>query len=370
VAAAVEEAADRAASRGAPQVAAELSALAVRLTPPESAADRLRRRLATADLQILAGADAPARAALEELSNELPPGPERAGVLARLLLIVPQSGFQGPLELSERALAEPGIEEETRAAVYRERGGIWLQLGDLGRARSELAAATESADRSGSALARAHALGSLGLFDALAGEPDPPEFWKRARAFEQQVDGQAIFYGPLQSHGMQLMYAERLDEGRDALHEAYRRAEGCGDEHALGALELHLVELEVRAGDLESARRHADHSLQRAGQAGLEIDTGASLYAKALVDAYQGCVVEARAAIEEGIGLAESAEDTIFRAQNLIVLGFLELSLGHVVEAARILRPIWDELAAMGYGEPSVYPVLPNAVEALIAGPV
>jgi DNA-binding CsgD family transcriptional regulator len=364
VAAAVEEAADRAASRGAPEAAAELSALAVRLTPQDAAADRLRRRLATADLQILAGADAPARAALEELSNELPPGPERASVFARLLWIFPQNDLRGSLELSERALAEPGIDEETCAAVYVQRGGIWLQLGDVERARSELAAAADSAERSGSAAARAQALGNLGLFDALAGEPRPPEFWKRARAIEQEVDGQAIFYGPHQAQGMQLMYAERLDEGRQALHEAYRRAEGCGDEHALAAIELHLVELEVRAGDLESARGHADRSFQRAGQTGLEVDTGASLYAKALVDAHVGREDDARAAIQEGIALAD--RDRIFRMQNLIVLGFLELSLGRAAEAASILRPLWDELAGMGYGEPSVYPVLPNAVEALI----
>jgi DNA-binding CsgD family transcriptional regulator len=365
VAAAVEEAASRAASRGAPEVAAELSTLAVRLTPHDAAADRLRRRLATADFQVVAGSDSPARAALEELSNELPPGAERAGVFARLLRSFPQGDLGGALELSERTLAEPGIDEETRAAVYGERGSTWLQLGDLGRARSELAAAAEAAERSGSAAARAGALGWLGLFDALAGEPRPTEFWKRAQAFEQEADGQAIYYGPLQTHGMQLMYAERLDEAREVLHKAYRRAEGSGDEHLLGAIELHLVELEVRAGDLESARRHAERSLQRVGQAGLEVDTGASLYGKALVDAYQGRTDDARATTQEGIALA--GEDTIFRAQNLIVLGFLELSLGRAAEAARILRPLWDELAGMGYGEPSVYPVLPNAVEALVA---
>jgi DNA-binding CsgD family transcriptional regulator len=365
VAEAVEGAASRAAARGAPEVAAELSALAVRLTPQYAPADRLRRRLATADSQILAAADVPARAALEQLVDELPPGPERAGVLARLLWIFPQNDLRGAFELSERVLAEPGIEDETRASVYSQRGMIWLQLGDVRRARSELAAAAESAERSGSAVARAEALANLGLFDVLAGEPPSPAFWKRARALEREIDGQAIQYGPHQSHGMQLMYAERLDEAREALHEAYRRAERCGDEHLLGSIELHLVELEVRAGDLETARRHADHSLQRSGQSGLEIDTGASLYAKALVDAYVGRVDDARAAIEEGIAVAD--RDRIFRAQNLIVLGFLELSLSRAAEAARILRPLWDELAEMGYGEPSVYPVLPNAVEALVA---
>ncbi|HEV2901842.1 MAG TPA: AAA family ATPase [Gaiellaceae bacterium] len=367
VAAAVEEAADRAAARGAPEVAAELSALAVRLTPHDATSDRLRRRLATADFQILAGAPEPARAAAEELLSELPAGAERAGVFARLMRIASRSDFRAALDLSERTLAEPGIDEETRALVYRDRGQIWMNLGDLSRARAELVEAADSAERSGSAFARAEALGFLGLFDAFAGEPRPPEFWKRARAFEDDLGGRAISYGPLQSHGIQLMYAERLDEGRAALEEAYRRAETCGDDYALGTAQLHLVELEVRAGDLESARRYADSFFQVLGQAGYEVDYGAALYGKSLVDAYQGRVDEARAALEEGVALAESSEDRIFLAQNLAVLGFLELSLGRAAEAARVLRPLWDELAGRGHAEPSVYPVLPNAVEALVA---
>jgi ATP/maltotriose-dependent transcriptional regulator MalT len=367
VAAAVEEAAGRAAARGAPEVAAELAALAVRLTPHAAAPDRLRRRLATADFQILAGTPELARPAVEELLSELSPGAERAGVLARLMRIASRSDFRAALDLSERTLAEPGIDDETRALVHRDRGQIWMNLGDLSRARSELVEAAESAERSGSAFARAEALGFLGLFDAFAGEPRPPEFWKRARAFEDDLEGRAISYGPLQSHGIQLMYAERLDEGRAAMEEAYRRAETCGDDYALGTAQLHLVELEVRAGDLESARRHADSFFQVLGQAGYEVDYGAALYAKALVDAYQGRADEARAALEEGVALAESAEDRIFLAQNLAVLGFLELSLGRVAEAARVLLPLWDELAGIGHGEPSVYPVLPNAVEGLVA---
>jgi DNA-binding CsgD family transcriptional regulator len=367
VAAVVQEAAGRAASRGAPEVAAELSALAVRLTPRAAAGERMQRRLATADFQILAYAYAPARATLEELVDELPPGADRAGVLARLMRIFPQGDLPGALDLSERALAEPGIDDETQAGVYGHRGLIWASLGEVRRARSDLVAAAESAERSGSSMARAQALGLLGFLDAVAGERRPPEFWRRARAFEQEVDGRAIAYGPSQSHGIQLMWAELLDEGREALQEAYRRAEACGDDFALGAAQLYLVELEIRAGDLESARRHADSLFQLVGQAGMEVQHGWTLYAKALVDAYQGRSDDARAAIDEGVTLAESVGDRIFRTQLLAVLGFLELSLGRAAEAADALRPLWDGIAAMGYGEPSMYPILPNAIEALVA---
>jgi ATP/maltotriose-dependent transcriptional regulator MalT len=367
VAAAVEQAARQAAARGAPDVAAELSTLSVRLTPRDAGGDRLRRRLASVDFEMVASEYAPARATLEQLLDELSPGAERAGVLARLMRIVQETDLRGGLVLGERALDEPGIDDETRASVYRDRGLIWLNLGDLGRSRTELAAAAEAAERSGSPFACAEALGLLGLFDAFAGKPRPPEFWKRARAFEEKVEGRAADYGPLQSHGMQLMYADRLDEAREVLHEAQRRAQAWGDVVSVETADLHLVELEVRAGDLKSARRHADSFFLVLGKAEFELSHGPALYGKALVDAYQGHAGDARAAIEEGLAAADRASDRLFRAQNLAVLGFLELSLGQTAEAASVLRPVWDELKGMGYGDPSIVPVLPNAVEALIA---
>ena len=86
----------------------------------------------------------------------------------------------------------------------------------------------------------------------------------------------------------------------------------------------------------------------------------------ALADVYRGYVDAARAAAETGIALSDGVGDVIFATQNRGVLGFLELSLGDAAAADRQLRSLWPRLAAMGYGEPSVYPVLPNAIHALL----
>ena len=67
-----------------------------------------------------------------------------------------------------------------------------------------------------------------------------------------------------------------------------------------------------------------------------------------------------------GLALAEAGHDEIFRIQNLAVLGFLELSLGNTAEAVRLLRPLPARLIALGWREPTVYPVWPNAIEALV----
>jgi DNA-binding CsgD family transcriptional regulator len=58
--------------------------------------------------------------------------------------------------------------------------------------------------------------------------------------------------------------------------------------------------------------------------------------------------------------------DTIWDIHNEAVLGFLDLSVGDPRAAADRLAPLWARAVERGYGEPSVFPVLPNAIHALL----
>jgi DNA-binding CsgD family transcriptional regulator len=91
-----------------------------------------------------------------------------------------------------------------------------------------------------------------------------------------------------------------------------------------------------------------------------------ALYARALVDAHLGRVEAARAAAEQGSALAAAMGDEIFRVLNEHILGFLELSLGDPARAHARLGPLVGALHAMGLGEPTLFPVLPDTIEALI----
>jgi DNA-binding CsgD family transcriptional regulator len=51
---------------------------------------------------------------------------------------------------------------------------------------------------------------------------------------------------------------------------------------------------------------------------------------------------------------------------NRFALGFLELSLGDVAEADEILRPLPPRLVELGWDEPSLFPVWPSSIEALV----
>ncbi|HET7854822.1 MAG TPA: LuxR C-terminal-related transcriptional regulator [Gaiellaceae bacterium] len=88
------------------------------------------------------------------------------------------------------------------------------------------------------------------------------------------------------------------------------------------------------------------------------------LYVRALIAALRGDVETTRLLAQRGLELVPGK--SIFFVQLESVLGFLELSLGDAAAAAEHLRPLPALLDRMGYGEPSVNRVLPNAIEALV----
>jgi hypothetical protein len=115
VAEALEAAAQHAVLRGAPASAAELAELAAQRTPQDDQERRWRRTIEAGLRHATAGDFARARALLEPLLGELPPGPLRGEVLLNLADI----GWDDDLErisLAERALVE--IDDDVSRAQY------------------------------------------------------------------------------------------------------------------------------------------------------------------------------------------------------------------------------------------------------------
>jgi DNA-binding CsgD family transcriptional regulator len=200
------------------------------------------------------------------------------------------------------------------------------------------------------------------LAEALAGDPVDPDVvaWAGDR-FEAYRD----HYPPAVSAALWLMYRDRLDEARAVLSDLAQHALERGEEDIWSTASLHLAELECRAGRYAIASELA--AAVRASELGeLDQPLSAVLYVAACADAYRGRVEEARAGAERGLELARGADDTFFAIQNECVLGFLDLSLGDPPAAAERLTPLWPRLVSLGYGEPSAFPVLPNAIHALL----
>jgi hypothetical protein len=107
VAAALEQAADRACNRGAPDTAAGLAARAVTLTPPDQGAVLARRRIQISEYRYHAEDMHGAHAELRTLIAELPPGEHRAEALLWLACVrKAQNGTVEAAELARASLAE------------------------------------------------------------------------------------------------------------------------------------------------------------------------------------------------------------------------------------------------------------------------
>jgi DNA-binding CsgD family transcriptional regulator/tetratricopeptide (TPR) repeat protein len=360
VAASLDEAVRFAARRGAHEAAAELAELAIRATPEDLADARVRRRLAAAELHLQTGNVAAARPLFDAVLPEAT-GDDRARALLGLCRTA--GGGPGTIELLGQALDATG-DDRVRAEIELERAGALHALGGIQAARPAARAAVEAARAAGDPVLLTYAVATSSMLELMAGEPVDLPALEEAVLLEQAVG--PLAYPPSVVLGMCLQFADRLREACAVLEASVARAEARGDENARHVALFHLAETECRAGLYDRAAEHADEAVAGAEEMEHEQARGAALYTKALADTYRGRADEARAAAEAGIAIADRIGDRPFGLQHRGGLGFLELSLGDAEAADALLRPLWPEFAAMGYGDASVLPVLPNAVEAMI----
>jgi DNA-binding CsgD family transcriptional regulator len=170
VASSLDDAARRASARGAPDAAAVLWEQARRLTPAGAGEQARRRGIEAAERHFDAGDAERARALLQEVAAEAPPGRQRAHALARLGWVrAHREGFQAGADAFRAALASDAGDVALRVQV--EEGLAWCL-----HSTSGLPAA--GADRT---------LGRLAALVAAAGMHEPALFRFHGDAVEAKV---------------------------------------------------------------------------------------------------------------------------------------------------------------------------------------
>ena len=129
---------------------------------------------------------------------------------------------------------------------------------------------------------------------------------------------------------------------------------------------VYLAELELRAGNWDLAARYASEGLESTVETGLEEAREVHLWSTALVAAHRGDIETARANASEGLRIAEAHGDVFHVVTNRSALGFLELSLGNAQDAHGWLGPLVELTDRWGLRQPSVFPFLPDEIEALV----
>jgi DNA-binding CsgD family transcriptional regulator len=366
VAVELEAASAIAALRGAPVAAAELAELSVSLTPGDAGKEVLRRRLLLAADHHYASGDAErSRVILEPLLEQLQAGSERAAVLRRL-----GESSTDDFERSERLLEQAFVEAESDPRLRAE---IVMPRVLTAFLRHGPAAAVKLARNSAGVVEDSGDLVLLAMFLAelsfveLCAEGVTSGVLERALELEQQVGPLPTQATPTFVEGLRLMYADEHEPAREALERAHAAAVARGDEPAQDNVLLFLTELACRAGDWGRADEHAEAMLQAGERWGLELQGGAALWIRGLVDAYLGRLDQARARATEGVARSREENEQAFLERNLALLGLIDLSTGDYPAAAERLAPVVRRRQERGAGEPSLYPARELAIEALVA---
>jgi DNA-binding CsgD family transcriptional regulator len=365
VAAALDEAAPYALGRGAPAAAAELSEIAAQLTPPGDPPARRRRRLAAAEAHRLAGDRDRARAILDELLAEAPPGPQRADVLFALAR-ARRADLPTLARWCESALSEAGDDHQRAAEILAYLSWVRLLEGRVRDALVQARAALEHAELAGDDELLARAIARVAMAETWTLEVTPG-LLERGVAIERGVGDRLEFHeSPRVTLARRLMCLSDFDAARPLLADAEERATAGGDEGTRAHLLFHRFQVEWFAGCWAYADALATAALELADQLRDEQYRAIALYARALLDAHLGRVEAARAGASESLAIAEALSDSLFGVQSRTVLGFLALSSGDGAEADRQLRPLPAWLHANGWHEPTDF-AWANAIEAMIA---
>lgn len=364
VAAALDEAAPRALGRGAPAAAAELSEIAATLTPPGDPSARRRRRLAAAEAHRLAGDRDRARAILDELLAEAPPGEQRADVLFTLAR-VRRADLPTLARWCESALTEAGDDHRRAAEILVYLSWVRLLEGRvrdaLAHARAALAHAEYAADDE--LLARAIARAAMAETWTLE---ITPGLLERGLVIERRLGRRLEFHeSPSVTYARRLMCVADFDAARPLLADAENQAMAAGDEGTRAHVLFHRFQVEWFTGRWAEADELANLALGLADQLGDDQYRVIALYARALLDAHLGRVETAHTCATEALAIAEAVSDDLFAVQNRTVLGFIALSRGDLASADRELRALPAWLYSNGWREPTDF-AWPNAIEAMI----
>jgi DNA-binding CsgD family transcriptional regulator len=360
-AAVLDEAAERAHARGAPETAAELAQEAIRLTPQTDVVRAGDRELAVASYLADAGQTADACQWLDRLLAGELSGPPRA----RALLL--RVGLDHDVEAASRRIAEAlehaGEEPTLRTGVLLRLSGVERYRGNLAAseeaARQALAAAEESEDPA----QLAFALAIVAHRAHLSRRPEH-ELLDRALALA------AVHGTPPQTPTVRSMVGEQLlREGdlsgaRDVLEGELRAAVDAGVEPERARILSDLTDVETLAGNWQLAAQYLDEAWEISNDGDDQWGQPEVLRRKARLAALRGDVETARRLVADGIGRAEGMHWPYLAAMNRWTLGLLELSLGEPARAWPELRdaartPTWRGLEVLN--------AIADAVEALAA---
>jgi DNA-binding CsgD family transcriptional regulator len=364
VATELEQAASIAEARGAQETAALLAEEAIRLTPADGE-PRWRRTVAAAYHLYRIGENARGRELLERLVDVMPGGPLRA----RALFILAHVDEVNEFGHARAALQESGIDEDLRFRLELLQA-VHAMDGDLERAVELFRRAARTATAARNDPQRAVAACYVAYGNCYLGRPiDMEELdWavaKVERTTRDVRERRHFGWEPRDVRGRIISTNGDDDRARGDFEHCLVRSVELGDEPGTLSARAFLLRVEISAGNLAAALRHAEEVEEIARH----ITTG-SVSARAWgtvawVYAWAGRIDAAREAAARALVVPTPLSETERWTRS--ELGLLELSLGDAEAAYRELARAVELLRSSGIRHPGFFWFWHDAFEAYVA---
>jgi DNA-binding CsgD family transcriptional regulator len=368
VASALDEAAQIARARGAPQASAEFRERACHLTPENEPDAAQRRRLEAGTAYFEAGNIVRARAVLREAVETAHVGPQRAAALVRLAQVHHYAGDQRiAVDLFRESLADAAEDSAVRAdAAEGLANSLFFLREDLAEALNHARFAAEIARRDGDRGQLAVALGTQGMIEAVLGRHDAEVTLQSALTLENYVRDVPFLRFPSFQLAVSRVWGDEVAAARETLQRIEESEIARGNETSLPFVLAYRSLAEFLSGRWQEALRAAEAGADVARTAGQEIGLAFALSTRALAASGLGREREVRANASEALALAE--QGSLFAAStSLWALALLELSLERPAEAHEHLASLVARVERAEIGEPGSIRFVTDDVEALVA---
>ena len=363
VASRLEDAAHRAAERGAGADAVELLELACRFTPEDHPKELSARQVDLAGMLQRAGDAREANRLLDGVIDAEKWGPTRA----RALELRAQMHWVTGTATDAQACCAEALEHAADDALLRARVLVTLARVTLdpetarSRAQDALDLLESIADPDPGLLSEA-LVGLAGAQLAL-GRGLAADVVERGLALERVAPTRNVGDRMSAALGTWLKYLGDFEGARHWLEATRQAAIDEGDEGSLPFALSHLPQLDLWTGRWQDAEERATEHLELAERTGQLVERFTAISSLSMVEAHGGRVDQARARLLPALVEAEALDQwSVYLLRS--ALGFVELSAGRFDDAVASLATSFDIYESTGAGDtPAVFE---NYSEALV----
>ncbi len=361
----LEHAAEGNIMRGAPDAAAELLELAVRLTP--AGGERWHARaLAAGECHFHAGDRARARSLAEQVLGRGAQGSMRGHGLQLLGEVrYHEHSYSEAVPLLEEALTLIG-DGRRAVEIHANLQVAHWNLGDIDAQAEHAHAAVELASALGEDGPTAVALASAAIADANRGRPVDRARVELALALEDHDQRLLMAMRPSLIAGVLEFCSDNFDRSASLLSALRRRTIDRGEESDLPALDSNLSLVERSRGSVLQALEFASEGCEISLMLGSQIGLADNYSERCFVRATLGDIDGARADAERAAEAAKHADVGFAAIWLRQAVGFLELSLGDARSASEALEPVAEIVERSG-SDAFLAIGLADKIEALVA---